>query len=69
VKKIFISLLNILLFLLFIWININSSFAYSGQKIEQKQETIQDLKKNIEVLKSKKVIVFSAFQKFKIENW
>ena len=68
-KKIFISLLNILLFLLFIWININSSFAYSGQKIEQKQETIQDLKKNIEVLKSKKVIVFSAFQKFKIENW
>jgi hypothetical protein len=47
--------------ILFLW---NSVFA-----IEDSNKTIKQLKDNIEVLKSKNVINFSVFEKFKQNNW
>ena len=70
--KIFKLIFNILIvFIVLLFLN-NYSFANTGKIIEIKQEepkTIKQLKENIEVLKSKKVINFSIFEKFKIEHW
>ena len=71
-KKILNIILNIFLFFVFIWFLNNTSFANSWEILETKKEepkTIKQLKENIEVLKSKKVINMSILQKFKIEHW
>jgi len=69
-KKIFKLVFNIFIFFVFIWFLWNFSFADSWESIEkEKPKTIKQLEENIEVLKSKKVINFSIFEKFKIEHW
>ena len=70
--KIFKGIFNILITFIVILFLSNYSFANTGETLEVKQEkpkTIKQLKENIEVLKSKKVINFSIFEKFKIEHW
>jgi anionic cell wall polymer biosynthesis LytR-Cps2A-Psr (LCP) family protein len=69
--KIFKVIFNILITFIVILFLSNYSFANTGETLEVKQEeprTIKQLKENIEVLKSKKVINFSIFEKFKIEH-
>ena len=59
-------ILNIFLFFVFIltfWFN-----AYAEWN-DDKIKSIKELKNNIEILKSKKVINFSIFEKFKNANW
>ena len=69
-KKIFKLVFYIFIFFVFVWFLWNFSFADSWESTEkEKLKTIKQLKENIEVLKSKKVINFSIFQKFKIEHW
>lgn len=70
--KIFKLIFNILITFIVLLFLSNYSFANTGKTVEIKQEnpkTIKQLKENIEVLKSKKVINFSMFEKFKIEHW
>jgi len=70
--KIFKVIFNILITFIVILFLSTYSFANTGETLEVKQEepkTIKQLKENIEVLKSKKVINFSIFEKFKIEHW
>lgn len=62
-KRIYQLLLNIFLFFVFIVLSSNSIFAS-----EDNEKTIKQLKDNIEVLKSKKIINFSEFEKFKQVN-
>lgn len=67
-----ILIFNILIFLVFILFWLNTSFASSWDIIEDNKEqpkTIKELKNDIEILKSKKVINFSILEKFKIEHW
>ncbi len=70
--KIFKVIFNILIaFIVILFLN-HYSFATTVKTVEIKQEkpkTIKQLKENIEVLRSKKVINFSIFEKFKIEHW
>jgi len=69
--KIFKVIFNILITFIVLLFLSNYSFANTGEIVEIKQEkpkTIKQLKENIEVLKSKKVINFSIFEKFKIEH-
>jgi len=69
--KIFKLIFNILITFIVLLFLSNYSFAHTGKTVEIKQEnpkTIKQLKENIEVLKSKKVINFSIFEKFKIEH-
>jgi hypothetical protein len=61
--KIYQLILNIFLFFVFVVILQNNVFASDDDK-----KTIKQLKNNIEVLKSKKVINFSEFEKFKQNN-
>jgi len=61
-----IKLFLFIILIIFLW---NVSFANSWEIIEEKTKTIKQLKKDIEVLQSKKVINFSIFEKFKMEHW
>jgi cell division protein FtsB len=61
--KIYQLMLNVFLFFVFIVILQNNAFALDDDK-----KTIKQLKNNIEVLKSEKVITFSEFEKFKQNN-
>ena len=61
-KKLLLNIFIFFGFIIFLW---NSLFANIE---EDKKKTIKELKYNIEVLKSKKVINFSIFEKFKQTN-
>ena len=70
--KIFKLIFNILITFIVVLFLSNFSFANTGNLSEEninKPKTIKQLKENIEVLKSKKVINFSIFEKFKLEHW